>query len=87
MLRRPNIRSAGIDLALAAAALAAGLADAPPTYAAVGFLLAAAIWAGTRWAMLARMPWPQRLTSAALALAMLAVVLGGGYWLGLQLKG
>ncbi|MBY0564959.1 MAG: hypothetical protein K2P58_12330 [Hyphomonadaceae bacterium] len=87
MPRRPNIRSAGVDLALAAAALIAGLAGVPASYAAAGFALAVAIWAATRWGALARMEPMQRLTNTAVALAMLAVVLGGAYWFGLMVGG
>lgn len=86
-MRRPNIRSAGIDLALAGLALMAGLLGAPGAAAAAGMAAAALIWALTRWGALSRMEPMQRLTQAALALAMLGVVLGLLYWLGLMLGG
>lgn len=86
-MRRPNIASAGADLAFALLALIAGLAGAPLLYAALVFAGAVIVWAWTRRAALARMAWPQRVTNGALALAMLAVVLGLAYWMGLMLGG
>lgn len=87
MRRRPNIRSAGVDLALAAAALIVGLANAPAAYATGGLAIALAIWAATRWGALSRMEPMHRLTNTAVALAMLTVVLGGAYWFGLMVGG
>jgi hypothetical protein len=86
-MRRPSIGSAAIDLALAVLALVAGLFGAPAMAAAAGFAGAVLIWAITRWGALSRMAPMQRLTQSALALAMLAVVLGLFYWLGLMLGG
>jgi hypothetical protein len=86
-VRRPNIRSAGVDLAFAAAALILGWTGAPATYVAGAFLAASAAWAWTRQEQLARMTLAQRVTNGALALAMLAVVLGLAYWIGLALGG
>jgi hypothetical protein len=86
-MRRPNIASAGADLAFALLALVAGWLDAPPTLAALVFLSAAVVWGWTRRGALGRMAWPQRATNGALALAMLAVVLGLAYWIGLMLGG
>jgi hypothetical protein len=86
-MRRPNIASAGADLVFALLALVVGLAGAPLLYAALVFAGAVAVWAWTRRAALARMAWSQRVTNGALALAMLAVVLGLAYWMGLMLGG
>lgn len=86
-MRRTNIASAGIDLAFAAAALAAGWLGAPLWGAAALFVGAALAWAWTRRGPLSRMNWAQRATNGAVALAMLAVVLGVAYWIGIGLGG
>lgn len=86
-MRRPNIASAGTDLVFALLALVIGLAGGPPRYAALVFAVSAIVWAWTRRTALGRMQWTQRATNGALALGMLAVVLGLAYWMGLMLGG
>jgi hypothetical protein len=86
-VRRPNIASAGADLAFALLALVTGWIGAPIWHAALVFAGAAIVWAWTRRSVLGRMAWLQRVTNGALALAMLAVVLGLAYWIGLMLGG
>ena len=86
-MRRPNIASAGVDFAFAALALVSGWLGATLIYAAMIFVGAVAAWAWTRRSALARMEPAQRATKGALALAMLAVVLGLAYWIGLALGG
>lgn len=87
MARRPNLTGVGADLALAVAALGAGLLGLPLTFASVGLLIAAGIWLLTRWRALERMQPMQRLTNAALALGVLFVVLSAVYWIGLLAGG
>jgi hypothetical protein len=87
MARRPNIAAAGIDLAFAVLAFASGLAGAAVLYAILIFLGAAGSWGWMRRAALARMALAQRSANSALALGLMAVVLGGAYWLGLALGG
>lgn len=86
-MRRPNIASAGADLAFTALALIAGCLGATLAQAALIFLAAAAVWAWTRWRVLAGVALAQRATNSALALAMIAVVLSLAYWMGLMLGG
>jgi hypothetical protein len=86
-MRRPNIRSAAGDLGFLAIALIAGLAGAPLAVAGAVCALAALVWWWTRRRVLEQMPPRQRLTQSALALVMLAVVLGIFYWLGRMLGG
>lgn len=86
-MRRPNIRSAVMDLAFAALAFIAGVVDAPLAYAALIALGAAVSWAWTRRVPLMAMPLAQRATNAALALAMISAVLGVLYWIGLATGG
>lgn len=86
-MRRPNIASAGADLAFAVLSLVAGVLGAPAPYAALVFGASVLVWAWTRRRALARMNWRQRVTNGALALAMLAVVLGLAYWIGRMLGG
>lgn len=81
-MRRPNIRSAGADIALVLFALAAGWAGAGLAYLAALFVVAAAVWTATRRDALAAMGLRTRLINAALALLMYAVVLGLFYWMG-----
>ena len=57
--------------------------DALLAYAALTFLGALLVWAWTRREALSRMNWRTRATNSALALGMLAVVLGLLYWIGL----
>ena len=85
--RRPNPTAALMDLAFAGLGFASGLLGAPVTYALLVFLGAAAAWGWTRRDVLARMEPMHRLSNAALALGLLAVVLGGAYWIGLTLRG
>lgn len=87
MARRPNLAAAGADFAFAALALASGWLGASLVYAAMVFVGAVAAWVWTRRTALAAMPPAQRATNGALALLMLAVVLGGAYWIGLALGG
>ena len=86
-MRRPNIASAGADLAFAALALIGGWLGATLAQAALIFLAAAVVWAWTRWRVLAGLALAQRATNSALALAMIAVVLSLAYWMGLVLGG
>jgi hypothetical protein len=71
----------------AAAALISGLAGAPFLAAFLVFLSAALVWGWTRRNVLARMDWRMQATNGALALGMLAVVLGLAYWIGLTFGG
>ena len=86
-MRRPNIASAGADLAFAVVALAAGWLGASLAQAALILLAAVAAWAWTRRRALAAMPLGARATNSALALVMIAFVLSLAYWLGLMLGG
>lgn len=86
-MRRPNIRSAVIDLAFAALAFIAGVAGAPLAYAGLVAIGAAVSWWWTRRAALAAMPFLRRATNAALALTMIGAVLGVLYWIGLATGG
>lgn len=85
--KRPNIASAGADLAFAALALVAGLAGAAPLYAAAVFVGSVIVWGWTRRHALGRMAMQQRLTQGAIALVMLAAVIGVMYWIGLTFGG
>lgn len=87
MARRPNLTVAGADFAFAVLAFASGWLGAPLGYAALVFLGATGVWAWTRRAALRAMAPAHLLTNTALALAMMAVVLGGAYWLALLLRG
>jgi len=85
--KKPNIRTAGVDLAFLAVALIAGLLNAPLWGA--GAIIAAAIgaWWLTRRGALARMSAQNRLVQSAIALIMLAGVLALFYWIGLTFGG
>jgi len=85
--RRPNLTRAGADLAFAALAFAAGLAGAPLWAAALVALAAALVWWWMRREALSRMDPSRRAASVAVALVVLAIVLGAAYWLGLSLRG
>lgn len=87
MTRKPNIRTAGVDLAFLVIALVAGWLNAPLWGA--GAIIAAAIgtWWFTRQHALARMSPQNRLVQSAIALAMLAGVLALFYWIGLTFGG
>lgn len=87
MRRRINVASAGADLAFALLALVAGLFGAPPMYAAMVIAGSVAAWGWTRRAPLAAMEPARRLTQGAIAVAMIAVVLGLAYWIGLIFGG
>lgn len=86
-MRRPNIASAGVDLAFAALALVSGWLGAPAIYAAMLFAGSVAAWAWTRRAALAAMPARTRFTQGGIAVAMIAVVMALAYWIGLALGG
>lgn len=85
--RRPNIGSAGSDLAFALLALIAGWIGLSPVFAAMVFVGAVAVWAWTRRRPLMAMPLNARLTQGAIAIAMIAVVLALAYWIGTLLGG
>ncbi|HRO02127.1 MAG TPA: hypothetical protein PLS69_00775 [Terricaulis sp.] len=87
MAKKPNIRTAGIDLAFLLAAHIAGWLNTPTW--AMGLLIAAAIgaWWFTRRHALARMDLRTRTYQSAIALAMLAGVLALFYWMGLTFGG
>jgi hypothetical protein len=87
MQRRPDIASAGSDLAFAALALIAGLAGAALAYAALIFAGSVAVWAWTRRRQLAQMNLRHRVTNSAMALMMMGAVLGLLYWIGLMFGG
>jgi hypothetical protein len=86
-MRKPNISSAATDFGFLAIALVAGLAGAGWPVAALLYLAAVATWWWTRRGALARLDLRARLTQSAIALLMLAVVMGIFYWIGLMLGG
>jgi hypothetical protein len=86
-MRKPNISSAAADFGFLAIALVAGLAGAAWPVAALLYLLAVATWWWTRRGALSRLDVRARLTQSAIALLMLAVVMGIVYWIGLMLGG
>jgi hypothetical protein len=86
-MRRPNIRSAAIDFGLLAVILIAGLMGASWPAAALIFVAAALAWWWTRRNALAQMTFRVRLTQSAIALLMLAAVMGLFYWIGLTFGG
>ncbi len=87
MARRSNIGSAGTDLAFFVLALAAGLVGLPIIYAVMVFVGAVAAWGWTRRRPLMAMKPATRLTQGAIAITMIAVVLGLAYWIGLLITG
>lgn len=87
MMRKPNIRSAAADLAFAAVAFVLGLLGQPLATAVLAFLAAVLVWGWTRRQALAQMNWRRRAINGGVALAMLAVVLGLFYWIGLTFGG
>lgn len=87
MQRRPNIGSAGSDLAFALLALIAGWVGLAPLFAVLVFACATASWAWTRRHPLMQLKLRSRLTQGAIAIAMIAVVSGVAYWIGLALGG
>jgi|CXWL01.1.fsa_nt_gi hypothetical protein len=86
-LRRPNLGAALLDLAPAVGAFALGAAGAGLDYFALVFLAGVALWAWTRRNVVARLHGVNRIANIALALSVLAIVLGGAYWLGLSFRG
>jgi hypothetical protein len=76
-----------MDLAFAGLAFASGLLGVSLSYALLVFLGAGAAWGWTRRDVLARMDPMCRLSNAALALGLMAIVLGAAYWIGLTLRG
>jgi hypothetical protein len=87
MQRRPNIGSAGADLAFALLALIAGWVRLAPMYLAMVIVGSLAAWVWTRRRALAAMSMRQRLVQGAFAVALIAVVLTIAYWIGLALGG
>ena len=87
MARRPNIGSATTDFAFFALALIAGLVGLPVLYAVMVFVGAVASWGWTRRRALMAMKPATRLAQGAIAIAMIAVVLGLAYWIGLLITG
>lgn len=81
--RRPNIGSAGVDLAFFGLALAAGLFGLPRPYIVAAIVAAIAAWGWTRRRPLMKMPPAKRAVQGAIAIAMIAVVLALAYWIGL----
>lgn len=86
-MRKPNIRSAAADFGFLAVSLIAGLAGAAWPVALLVCALATLTWWWTRRAALAQMPLRVRLTQSAIALVMLAALLGIFYWIGLAFGG
>lgn len=87
MTRKPNIRTAGVDLAFLVIALVAGWLNAPLWGAGAIIAAAIGVWWFTRQNALARMSPQNRLVQSAIALAMLAGVLALFYWIGLTFGG
>lgn len=85
-LRKPNMRGGMTDLGMAFAALLAGLAGAPYWAAALVLALAVGVWWWTRRHALGKLDARTRLTQSAAALAVLVIVLGVFYWLGLTFR-
>jgi len=85
--KKPNIRTAGVDLAFLVVALIAGWLNAPIWGAGALIVAAIAAWWFTRRDALARMSPQNRLVQGAIALAMLAGVLALSYWIGLTFGG
>ena len=86
-MRKPNIASAGWDLAFAVLALIAGLLGATIPYALGVFAAAVIAWAWMRRNALAALPATQRFVQGSIAVVMIAVVLAIAYWIGLMLGG
>lgn len=87
MAQKPNIRTAGLDLAFLIAAHVAGWLNAPAWGAGAIIAVAVGAWWYTRRDALARMTPQHRLAQSAIALAMLAGVLALFYWMGLTFGG
>jgi len=82
LAQKPNLRSAALDFGFVAVALIVGWVGAPLAAAALVYLAAVLGWWWTRRRALDAMPLRPRLTQSAMALLMLAVVLGLFYWIG-----
>ena len=87
MQRRPNIGSAGSDLAFALLALISGWAGLSPLLPVLVFAAAVASWGWTRRRPLAALPLNRRLIQGAISVTMIAVVVALAYWIGLGLGG
>lgn len=87
MQRRPNIGSAGSDLAFALLALISGWVGLAPPFPVLVFAAAVASWGWTRRRPLMAMPLRRQLMQGAIAIAMIAVVLALAYWIGLGIGG
>jgi hypothetical protein len=87
MQRRPNIGSAGSDLAFALLALISGWAGLAPLFPVLVFAAAVTSWGWTRRRPLMAMPLRRRLMQGAIAIAMIAAVLALAYWIGLGIGG
>jgi hypothetical protein len=87
MMRKPNIRSAAVDFGFLAVVFIAGLAGLSWSVALILYAVSALAWWWTRREALAQMPIRTRLTQSAIALLMLAAVMGIFYWIGLALGG
>lgn len=87
MQRRPNIGSAGSDLAFALLALIAGWVGLALIFPILVFACALASWAWTRKRPLAQLPLRSKLTQGSISVAMIAVVTGVAYWIGLAIGG
>lgn len=85
--KKPNIRSAAVDFGFLAVAFIAGLAGAGVFVALLVYVAAVIAWWWTRRTALAQMPLRMRLTQSAIAVLMLAVVMGIFYWIGLAIGG
>jgi hypothetical protein len=86
-VRKPNIRSAAIDFGFLAVIFVAGLAGVAWSIAVLLYAVASLAWWWTRRAALDQMPLRVRLTQSAIALLMLAAVMGIFYWIGLAIGG
>lgn len=86
-MRKPNIRSAAADFGFLAVIFLAGVAGAAASVALLIFAAALVTWWWTRRAALAQMALRTRLTQSAVAILMLAAVMGLFYWIGLALGG
>ncbi|MCX7357222.1 MAG: hypothetical protein NT015_03610 [Alphaproteobacteria bacterium] len=87
MQRRPNIGSAGSDLAFALLALIAGWTGLALLFPILVFACAVTSWGWTRRRPLMQLSPKSRLTQGAISVAMIAVVTGVAYWIGLALGG
>jgi len=86
-MRKPNIASAGVDLAGLVAALVLGLIGGTLWHAGALFVVVLALWGWTRRRALGAMTPVRRVTNGAVAVVMLGGVLGLFYWIGLAVGG